>query len=124
MGKTTLKQIIQGQYGSVSNFAARIGVHRSTLGRVLDGTYPGNTQKHINRIARQLELDNIKLDHNAIPHTQAKGLRSIEHRIDDITGSLRMVARQASGNVRSVITVACKDLQNIKGVISESSYTE
>ena len=88
-----LRTQIQAHYGSLAKFAARVGMHKSTLGRVLAGGYAGRAAVHEARILRQLRVDGVAVDLDHLPALADAGLAAMTSRLDAVLGTLRLLRR-------------------------------
>jgi hypothetical protein len=110
-----LRARIRAHYGSLAKLAARVGIHKSTLGRVLAGTYPGDAAAHERRILQQLRADGVPVDLPDLPALADLGLAAVAERLDALHGAARLARRQSrDAPVQAALDLIAAELRDLR----------
>lgn len=113
-----LRARIRLHYGSLSKFAARSGIHKSTLGRVLSGHYEGDAARYEQMILRQLRVDGVSADLGDLPALADLGLTAIVARLDALLGTARLTRRASSeAPVQHALDLIASELASLRSQV-------
>lgn len=114
-----LRRVIIHHYGSVAKFCDRVGIHRSTLSRVLSKKYQGDSAGVEDTIRRQLAVDGIRIDWADLPALADRGFQALGERLAAVAGTLHLIERATTHpGTAEVLKLARSEIESIRGQIN------
>ncbi|NOU49962.1 hypothetical protein HG263_05355 [Pseudoalteromonas sp. JBTF-M23] len=104
---------LKDKYGSLAKLANKCGMDRTTIYRVLNGTYTGDIAPHIEKINAQLNADHLDFQLDLESLSRLTIPRNIVSRVEALKGTVQTITNHCPEHTRELLQLVVFELEDI-----------